>query len=65
MLCMHLVGIFGPPAVGKMTVGLAVRERTGFKLFPTHLHVAPILAIFPFSSAAFWRRAHGFRARLI
>jgi adenylate kinase family enzyme len=30
---MHFVLIFGPPAVGKMTVGHEVARRTGFKLF--------------------------------
>jgi adenylate kinase family enzyme len=30
---MHFVLIFGPPAVGKMTVGHEVPRRTGFKLF--------------------------------
>ena len=65
MRCMHLVVIFGPPAVGKMTVGLAVRERTGFKLFHNHMTVEPILEIFPFGSAAFGRLVNGFRTRII
>jgi len=34
---MQLVIIFGPPAVGKMTVGRALAERTGFKLFHNHM----------------------------
>jgi adenylate kinase family enzyme len=30
---MHLVVIFGPPAVGKMTVGHELTKLTGYKLF--------------------------------
>jgi len=32
---MKLVIIFGPPAVGKMTVGRALSRLTGLKLFHT------------------------------
>lgn len=62
---MDFVVIFGPPAVGKMTVGLALRERTGFKLFHNHMTVEPILEIFPFGSPAFGRLVNGFRTRVI
>ena len=30
---MHFVCVFGPPAVGKMTVGHELVRLTGFKLF--------------------------------
>ena len=30
---MKLIVIFGPPAVGKMTVGLELQRRTGLRLF--------------------------------
>jgi shikimate kinase len=43
---MHFVLIFGPPAVGKMTVGHEVAQRTGFKLFHNHLSIEPLLGIF-------------------
>jgi hypothetical protein len=29
--------IFGPPAVGKMTVGLELERLTGFRLFHNHM----------------------------
>lgn len=38
---MHLVVIFGPPAVGKMTVGHEPAKLTGFKLFHNHMSVEP------------------------
>jgi hypothetical protein len=62
---MHFVVIFGPPAVGKMTVGMALCERTGFRLFHNHMTVEPILGIFPFGSPLFARLVNEFRARVI
>lgn len=62
---MQFVVIFGPPAVGKMTVGMALCERTGFRLFHNHMTIEPILEIFPFGSPAFGRLVNEFRARVI
>lgn len=36
---MSLVIIIGPPAVGKMTVGLELERITGFKLFHNHMSI--------------------------
>jgi hypothetical protein len=38
-VCMSLVIINGPPAVGKMTVGLELEKLTGFKLFHNHMSI--------------------------
>ena len=48
-----------------MTVGMALCERTGFKLFHNRMTVEPILKIFPFGSPAFGRLLNGFRTRII
>ncbi len=48
---MTLVIIFGPPAVGKMTVGLELQRITGFRLFHNHMTADPLLRLFPFESA--------------
>ena len=48
---MTLVIIFGPPAVGKMTVGLELERLTGFRLFHNHMTVDPVIRLFPFDSA--------------
>jgi hypothetical protein len=52
---MRLVVVFGPPAVGKMTVGRAVCDRTGYKLLHNHMTIEPVLEIFPFGSPPFDR----------
>ncbi len=57
--------IFGPPAVGKMTVGEELCELTGFKLFHNHMTVEPVLGIFPFGSPPFGRLVNEFRRRVI
>ena len=36
---MKLVILYGPPGVGKLTVGRELAARTGFKLFHNHLTV--------------------------
>ncbi len=37
------VVIFGPPAVGKMTIGRRVVELSGFRLFHNHAMIEPLL----------------------
>ncbi|WP_199750190.1 AAA family ATPase [Amycolatopsis sp. WAC 04169] len=62
---MDFVVIFGPPAVGKMTVGEELCKLTGFKLFHNHMAVEPVLGIFPFGSPPFGRLVDEFRRRVI
>ncbi|GAA1630952.1 AAA family ATPase [Kribbella alba] len=62
---MELVIIFGPAAVGKMTVGHEVCKLTGFKLFHNHVLIEPVLDIFPFGSPQFERVVGEFRRRII
>lgn len=59
-----LVFLIGPPAVGKMTVGLALAARTGLRLFHNHLSIEAVLPIFPFGSAPFGRLVGEFRQRI-
>jgi hypothetical protein len=61
---MTLVIIFGPPAVGKMTVGLEVERLTGFRLFHNHMTVDPVLRLFPFDSPAYRRLVPEFRRQI-
>jgi hypothetical protein len=62
---MRFVCIFGPPAVGKMTVGHELARLTGFKLLHNHMTVDPVLDIFPFGSPPFTRLVSEFRRRII
>jgi hypothetical protein len=50
-----LLFLVGPPAVGKMTVGRAIAERTGLRLFHNHLAIEVALRYFDFGTPAFLR----------
>ncbi len=52
---MRLVFIYGPPAVGKLTVAEALAARTGYKVFHNHLTVDLAHAFFEFGSEPFGR----------
>lgn len=59
-----LVMLVGPPAVGKMTVGHALAERTGLRLFHNHHTIDLVLRFFPFGSPPFGRLVGEFRRRI-
>ncbi|MCK9823917.1 AAA family ATPase [Nocardioides cavernae] len=61
----ELVVLFGPPAVGKMTVGRAVCERSHFRLFHNHHTIEPLHEIFGQQSPAFRTLNGEFRRRVI
>jgi hypothetical protein len=61
---MQLVMIFGPPAVGKMTVGFALERLTGMPLFHNHMTIEPLLRYFPYGSPPFARLNNEFRTRI-
>jgi shikimate kinase len=46
LACVNLIFVYGPPAVGKYTVGRELAERTGYRLFHNHLTVPTVNAIF-------------------
>lgn len=48
-----LLVVFGPPAVGKMTVGRAVAAASEFRLFHNHMTIEPLLETFGFGTPAF------------
>lgn len=60
-----LVFLVGPPAVGKMTVGLELARRTGFRLFTNHHTVDLVVQFFPFGSPAYDRLVEEFRRRVM
>jgi hypothetical protein len=61
---MIFVIIFGPPAVGKMTVGYELAKLTGFKLFHNHMTIELVLNFFNFGQPQFHRLVDTFRRRI-
>lgn len=52
---MKLVVLYGPPAVGKLTVAQEVSRLTGIKLFHNHLTWNAVIALFAWRSEPFNR----------
>ncbi|MCO7176563.1 AAA family ATPase [Sporolactobacillus kofuensis] len=57
---MNFVLIFGPQAVGKMTVGQELTKITNLKLFHNHMTIDLLVPLFGFSPEM-WRLCHLFR----
>ena len=55
---MQVVYLYGPPGVGKLTVGTALAALTGYRLVHNHLTVNLATALFPRGSPA-WARFLG------
>ncbi len=62
---MTLLFVFGPPAVGKMTVGRAVADAGGYRLFHNHHVIEPLLDVFDFGTPPFNRLLTEFRQRVL
>lgn len=62
---MRLLLIIGPPAVGKMTVGRAVADRSTFRLFHNHHTIELLLDVFDYGTPPFNRLNSEFRRRII
>ena len=61
---MKFIVIFGPPAVGKMSVGQELAKLTGFKLFHNHMTIELVLNFFPFGDPRFHKLVSEFRRRV-
>lgn len=61
---MKFVIIFGPPAVGKMSVGQELAKLTGFKLFHNHMTIELVLNFFEFEDPRFGKLVSLFRRRI-
>lgn len=59
-----LLVIMGPPAVGKMTVGMAIARRTGLRLFHNHQTIDLVLPFFAFGTPPYSRLVGEFRRRM-
>ena len=58
---MKFILLFGPPAVGKMTVGQAIQKKTSYPVFHNHISIEPALRFFSFGSPSFDRFVLTFR----
>lgn len=58
---MDMVFLYGPPAVGKLTVAKELSRITGYKLFDNHVSIDWALRFFEFGEEPFWRLVHSFR----
>jgi hypothetical protein len=61
----RLLLIIGPPAVGKMTVGRAVADRSTFRLFHNHHTIELLLDVFDYGTPPFRTLNSEFRRRII
>lgn len=62
---MKLIFLYGPPAVGKLTVATILAEQTGYKLLHNHLLQNPITEIFPYENPANRLLVREFRLRIL
>lgn len=62
---MRLVVIIGAPAVGKATVGKALAERYGFRLFHNHVSLDAVASVFDWGTPSFQRLVGELRQRVI
>jgi hypothetical protein len=61
----RLVFLYGPPAVGKLTVARALAAREPFKILHNHLTIDPVTEVLPFGTEAFWQVVGAFRRNLV
>lgn len=62
---MTLLFVFGPPAVGKMTVGRAIADASDFRLFHNHHVIEPLLDVFEYGTPPFNRLLDELRLRVL
>lgn len=62
---MNLIILFGPPAVGKMTVGQELSTLTGYKLLHNHMTIDLVTEFFDFGTPQFGRLVPAFRQMLV
>ena len=61
----RLVFLYGPPAVGKLTVARAIAEREPFRILHNHLTIDPVAEVLQFGTESFWRVVGQFRRSLV
>lgn len=62
---MNLIILFGPPAVGKMTVGQEVQKLTDYRVFHNHMTIDLVTPFFDFGTPPFSRLVGSFRKQIL
>ncbi len=62
---MDFIIVFGPPAVGKMTVGQELSRLTGYPLLHNHMTIDLVTELFDFGTPQFHRLVPAFRQMLV
>src|SRR5437016_6856962 len=58
---LKLVFIYGPPAVGKLTVATELVKLTEFKLFDNHVSIDFVKSVFEFGTRRYWKLIEKYR----
>ena len=61
----RLVFVYGPPAVGKLTVAIELSKQTGFKLYHNHVSIDFVKSIFQFGTPPFRRLVDRYRREML
>jgi hypothetical protein len=61
----RLVFLIGPPAVGKMAVGLELASRTGLRLLHNHMTIDLVSPFFGFGTEPFEALVSSFRHQIV
>ena len=57
--------LYGPPAVGKLTVARAIADKLPFKILHNHVTIDAVTEVLPFGSERFWPVVGRFRCDLV
>jgi shikimate kinase len=60
-----LVFLYGPPAVGKLTVAKELAKRLPLRILHNHLTIDPVAEILEFGTTGFWDVVERFREDLV
>ena len=61
----RLILLYGPPAVGKLTVARAIAERAGFRVLHNHVTFDAVAEVLPVGTSAFWAALDKVRLELV
>jgi hypothetical protein len=61
----RLIFLYGPPAVGKLTVARAIAERRDFRVLHNHATFDPVAEVLPVGTSTFWAALDKVRLDLV